>query len=123
MKKMEATNQYHIGYDKGKDKLILARKAIFQTKKNTEEILSKTQIDSLDWTKESPSILICDKFILINIHLSSKEEKNKGQVVELKKSLEKLRTEFPQYHFIVAGDVNSFIKFEHIFNFYPQNDN
>ncbi len=128
MKRVEAGNRFHVAYDDGKDKLILARKAIFKTKTPAKDLLSKEQMASLEWSNEPAAVLVSDNFIMINIHLSSKEEKNKHQVDKMRRSLEELKTKLPRYNFIVAGDVNSFMGcdqekkfpvFEQFFNFYP----
>jgi hypothetical protein len=117
-----------VAYDDGKDKLILARKAIFKTKTPAKDLLSKEQMASLEWSNEPAAVLVSDNFIMINIHLSSKEEKNKPQVDKMRRSLEELKTKLPRYNFIVAGDVNSFMGcdqekkfpvFEQFFKFYP----
>jgi len=77
----------------------------------------------LTWS-EDPSIMVVDNFIIINAHLSSKTEKNRKQLEIMKKSLLNLKKKYNNYHFIIGGDINSFMgndgQFENIFNFYPE---
>lgn len=91
MKKMEETNRFHIAFDTAKDKLILAKKAVFKAQTPTQNVLTPEQMASLLWSGEPAAVLICNNFIMINIHLSSREEKNKPQVDKMIRSLEKLK--------------------------------
>ena len=49
--------------------------------------------------------------ILISAHLSSKKEKNPEQVLEMKKSIEKVRRVLPEYEIIIGGDINGPLEF------------
>jgi endonuclease/exonuclease/phosphatase family metal-dependent hydrolase len=57
-----------------------------------------------------------DNYIFINAHLSSKEEKNKGQIEDLKKGLLELKKTLPDYSIIVGGDLNSYLEPSQPFN-------
>lgn len=51
-------------------------------------------------------VQVVGNLILICPHLSSKEEKNRVQIAQLKTSLFKLKYWFPNYNIISAGDLN-----------------
>ena len=119
------TNKYHVSTDESKDKLIIAKKATFPGKKITTDVLTAEDLKELTWS-EDPCILVADSFIIINAHLSSKTEKNKKQLEFVKKHLVQLKHKYPNYHFIVGGDINSYLGndgvFEKDFNFYPEKE-
>lgn len=57
-------------------------------------MLSKEEIESLNWAGRS-SMVCLDNTIIINAHLTSKAVKNKPQIEQLKASLTKLRQSHP----------------------------
>ena len=71
VQQLEKTNRYHIVTDEAKDKLIIARKSTFATKRPPRDLLNEDILKSLHWS-EDPAILVTDNFIVINVHLSSK---------------------------------------------------
>ena len=54
--------------------------------------------------------MILEKCVLINAHLSSKAERNKEQIEELKAGILELKEKVPDHEIIVAGDLNSYLK-------------
>lgn len=50
-----------------------------------------------------------DKYILICVHLSSKEDKNKIQRTQMNAYLNKLKKMYPAYEIILGADANSFL--------------
>ena len=63
------------------------------------------------WFKTS-AVTVANKIIFCSVHLTSNEEKNKDQVKQLKEAIKVLIDEYKttNYNFVVAGDINSFIK-------------
>ena len=55
-------------------------------------------------------IVFCDDIIFICVHLSSKAEKNKKELDELKEVIKILRSRFPGSELIIGGDTNVFVK-------------
>ena len=53
--------------------------------------------------------MIIDSYILINAHLSSKEEPNQKQIKELRGALMELALTLPDYNVILGGDLNSYL--------------
>ena len=89
------------------------------------EVFTREELKDLTWS-EDPAILVVDNYVIINAHLSSKADKNKKQVEVMKQSLLGLKKKYCNYHFIVGGDINSFMgndgQFEKVFNFYPSKE-
>lgn len=85
-------------------------------------VLTEKELKSLNWAERS-GIALLDKYIIVNAHLSSKADKNRIQIDELKKALIELKNNHPNNHIIVGGDLNSFLgndeAFEKDFSFYP----
>jgi hypothetical protein len=88
--------------------MIMARKTSFRELKYIETVLTKEEIEGLNWAGRS-SFLCLDNIIIINAHLTSKAAKNKPQIEYLQASLLKLRKNKPKYDIILAGDLNSFL--------------
>ena len=57
--------------------------------------------------------MFIDQYILIGVHLSSSDKKNKPQVVDLLRAIKRLKQSSPHSHIICGGDVNSFIGCDH----------
>lgn len=66
--------------------MIIAKKETFKQCLNVKDVLTENEIKMLNWADRS-AIAILDKFIIVNAHLSSKADKNKVQINELKKSM------------------------------------
>jgi len=67
-----------------KDTMIIAKKKTFKKKPENndvalEQFLGKELKDQLNWCDRT-AIMIVDKLVLLNAHLSSKADKNKEQV-------------------------------------------
>ncbi|CAM6005157.1 unnamed protein product [Sphagnum balticum] len=108
--------------------MIIAKKSSFGPRKDPELVLkklSKEQWDNLKWADRT-AIMIIDNYILLSGHLSSKAEKNKPQIEQLKRSLLDLRNACPDYEIILGGDINSFLQsekpFSDKFNCYPDSE-
>jgi len=65
-------------------------------------------VKGLNYNDDS-SICFADNFIFLNVHLSSKKEKNPLQVKKFSEDLEKLREIYPMCEIIAGGDLNSFL--------------
>lgn len=74
----------------------------------------------LNWNKDT-AICFADNLILMSGHLSSKKQKNEGQVEEVLYSINRLKELFPKHEIIVGIDANAFIKPEKFgsFSIYP----
>lgn len=67
--------------------MIIAKKDSFGAEVNSaDKVLTKEQKVKLNWADKS-AFLCLGNYIFISAHLSSKEEKNKPQIEDLKKSL------------------------------------
>lgn len=80
--------------DSTKDTMIVARKESFRELRYIETVLSKEEIESLNWAGRS-SMVCLDSIIVINAHLTSKAVKNKPQIEQLKASLARMRQSHP----------------------------
>lgn len=102
--------------------MTIVKKASFIVKKPPNSVFSEAELEDLKW-EEDPAIMVVDKYVIINIHFNSKVEKSQKQVELMKKTLLGLRKKYCWYHFIIGGDINSFMgtdgTFEKVFNFYP----
>lgn len=109
--------------DSTKDTMIVARKESFRELRHIESVLSKEEIESLNWAGRS-SMVCLDSTIVINAHLTSKAAKNKPQIEQLKASLARLRQSHPEFHVIMGGDLNSFLppseQLSAFFQMYPE---
>ncbi len=94
--------------DTTKDTLIVVKKDSFRELRYIETVLTKEEIDSLNWAGRSAMVCL-DNTIIINAHLTSKAAKNRPQIEQMKAALVKLRASRPQYHIILGGDLNSFL--------------
>uniref|UniRef100_A0A1J3GC97 Uncharacterized protein n=1 Tax=Noccaea caerulescens TaxID=107243 RepID=A0A1J3GC97_NOCCA len=74
--------------------MIIAKEATFGERKDIDLVLTKEQKAKLNWADKS-AFLCLGNYIFISAHLSSKEEKNKPQIEDLKKSLQELKREKP----------------------------
>jgi hypothetical protein len=66
-------------------------------------------VAKLNWNDRS-SFLIIDKYIFINAHLTSKADRNKIQIDQLKEGVMELKRKLPSYEIIVGGDINSYLE-------------
>ena len=112
--------------DESKDTAIIARRKSFSKKpeRNDKFFHVDNKIDDetmkqLNWNDKT-AIMVIDKYIFINAHLSSKEDINKEQIKQLKKVLPELRRKLPKYDIVVAGDLNSYLEpFSQLFSYFP----
>ena len=77
-------DEYYVSCDMTKDTMIIAKKKTFKKKPENndvvfEQFLGKELKDQLNWCDRT-AIMIVDKLVLLNAHLSSKADKNKEQV-------------------------------------------
>lgn len=116
--------EHHIKCDPSKDTMIIAKKTTFPDMKDEELVLGKLtqeQRDNLNWSDRS-AFMVVENYILIDAHLSSKEQKNKEQMEQLRQGLAALKSTLPQYEVILGGDLNSFLKVPDLpkgFSMYP----
>ncbi len=120
--------KYHVTVDKRKDSLVLLNKESFSSIREFSEItqlINEEQQKNLRWA-ESIAVVSADNYIFGCVHLSSKTDKNKEQVANLKEDLLKLRETLPKYELIIGGDINSFMPAEPLFasrfDLYPRYD-
>lgn len=74
--------------------MLLIRKSSFSTIDRDDtylkKMLTQTQYEHLNWDGDT-CFVVCDNYILISGHLSSKKEKNLKQVEEMKASLNNMK--------------------------------
>ena len=59
-----------------------------------------------------------DDYILLNVHLTSKQEKNIAQSAELVDGLKQLARAYPKAKIIAGGDINSFLEERYLRDYY-----
>ena len=111
---------YDVTIDKEKDSLVALNKKYFKTDDNCDKIV-KELCGKHKWF-ETSAVTVANRIIFCSVHLTSNEAKNKEQVILLKEAINVLVDDYKDYNFVVAGDINSFVKFySPIFSF-PQTE-
>ena len=78
-----------------------------EVKKNSN--LSPENIKKVEANPET-RIVMSGNVFFVCVHLSSKAEKNKKELEELKEGIRILMEAFPNHEFIIGGDTNTFVK-------------
>jgi endonuclease/exonuclease/phosphatase family metal-dependent hydrolase len=94
--------------DSEHDTIIVVKRAAFKSIEFADKVPSEAERKAMNWNGKT-SFLIVDDIILINAHLSSSKEKNGTQVASLRQTLVDLKKANPHHHFILAGDLNSYV--------------
>jgi hypothetical protein len=100
---------YDITIDKEKDSLVALNKKSLPIDSDSLKIVAEL-CKKHKWF-ETSAIAVANGIIFCSVHLTSNEVKNKEQVILMKEAIEVLLKDFKDYNFVVAGDINSFIKF------------
>lgn len=100
---------YDITIDKEKDSLVALHKKYFITDQKCDMIVDDLR-KRHKWFGTS-AVTVANRIIFCSVHLTSNEAKNKEQVILLREAINVLIEDFKEYNFVVAGDINSFIKF------------
>ena len=117
LQKVEDSGEYFVVTDEPEDEnqprdtLIIVRKSRFHGKKpeNTLKMLSKMNLKEQAASLPRTSIMFIDRFVLINLHFSSKQEPNQEQVKFLGTFLKSIKQAYPDYQIIAGGDINSYL--------------
>lgn len=100
---------YDITIDKERDSLVALNKKYFITDHKCDMIVDDLR-KKHKWF-ETSAVTVASRIIFCSVHLTSNEAKNKEQVILLREAINVLIEDFKEYNFVVAGDINSFIKF------------
>lgn len=125
---IEGRREHKIVVDKSKDTMIIAKESSFSKFGDTELVLSRLSPElreSLNWGDRT-AFMLADHYLLICAHLTSKAEKNRPQIEQLKKGLIELKTVLPEYEIILGGDLNSYLsppnEFRSLLHMYPRSE-
>ena len=89
---IEKDKEYIVSIDKTKDTMIIAKKNSFVEVRKIETVLTQAHIKNFN-ISDGTSFLCVDNLILINVHLSSKTDKNAVEIKGLEQALVKLNEE------------------------------
>lgn len=108
---LKADKRFYV-HEKGADiSMLLIRRNSFK-KINDEAYLksklTEAEYNQMNWDGDT-CFVVCDNYILISGHLSSKKEKNQKQVEEMKVSLNVMRQKCKDKEIVVGADTNSFV--------------